>query len=216
MDDSGSSGAVRAKLRLSGGLPGGLIGSGGHGATEVQRALKSFPLSEGQKALWSIQQSNPATTIYHVPVAAFWDEPLDLAALKEAWQQLVQEQPALRATFRFDVTEPIQMIQEARPVMIHRENLFGLADSEIIRRIGEVSRQPFDLDRDPLWRVDAFLVSSTRNILLFSLHHLVFDGHSLAGLVEQPLLLSPDVCHRYIEPVNSTPKRLHKPRQPSL
>ena len=171
----------------------GRVGSAGHGAVEVKRALKSFPLSEGQKALWSIQQSNPATTVYHVPVATFWDEPLDLAALKQAWQQLVQEQPALRTTFRFDVTEPIQIIQEARPVVIHRENLLGLADSEIIQRIREVSRQPFDLEREPLWRVDAFSVSSSRNILLFSLHHLVFDGHSL-----RLLLRGLDSCYERI------------------
>jgi amino acid adenylation domain-containing protein len=184
-DCAPSPGSGRAKLRLSRGFSAGLVGSAGHGAPEAQRELKSFPLSEGQKALWSIQQANPATTVYHVPVATFWDEPLDLAALKQAWQQLVLEQPALRTTFRFDVAEPIQMIQEARPVVIHRANLRGLADSEIMRRIREVSRQPFDLERDPLWRVDAFSVSSSRNILLFSLHHLVFDGHSLRLLLSE-------------------------------
>jgi amino acid adenylation domain-containing protein len=173
-DDSG-----RAKLRLSRGFP------ADHKAPEVRRPLKSFSLSEGQKALWSIQQSNPATTAYHVPVATYWDEPLDLKALKQAWQQLVQEQPALRTTFRFDVTEPIQMIQEAKPVVIRPENFLGLADAEIIRRIREVSQQPFDLERDPPWRVDAFSISSSRSILLFSLHHLVFDGHSLGLLLSK-------------------------------
>ncbi len=174
----------------------------GNGATEAQRSLKSFPLSEGQKALWSIQQSNPATTAYHIPVATFWDEPLDLAALEQAWQQLVQEQPALRTTFKFDVTEPIQMIQEAKPVAIHRENLDGLADAEIIRHIREVNRRPFDLERYPLWRAYAFSISSSRSILLFSLHHLVFDGHSLG------LLLS-ELERRYRE-IRSGPRLVYR------
>jgi len=34
----------------------------------------------------------------------------------------------------------------------------------------------------------------------------VFDGHALAGLVEQPLLLGPNVRNRYIEAVNSPPQ----------
>jgi amino acid adenylation domain-containing protein len=173
-DDSG-----RAKLRLSRGFP------TDHGAPEVQCALKSFPLSEGQKTLWSIQQSNPAATAYHVPVATFWDEPLDLAVLKQAWQQLLQEHPALRTTFRFDVTEPIQTIQEAKPIVIQRESLSGLSDAEMMERIREVSRQPFDLERGPLWRVDVFSISSSRSVLLFSLHHLVFDGHSLGLLLSE-------------------------------
>jgi len=164
----------------------------GNGVPEADRILRSFPLSEGQKALWSIQQFNPATTAYHVPVATFWDEPLDLASMEQACQQLVQDQPALRTTFRFDVTEPLQMIHEPKPVVIHHENLAGLAYREIIRRLREVSREPFDLERDTLCRVFAFSISSSQSILLFSLHHLVFDGHSLG-------LLLHDVERRYRE-----------------
>jgi amino acid adenylation domain-containing protein len=170
----------------------------GSGASEASRILRRFPLSEGQKALWSIQQRNPGTTAYHVPVATFWDEPLDLAALEQAWQQLVQEQPALRTTFLFEVAEPLQMIHAPKPVVIHRESLDGLAHAEIVRRILEVSRQPFDLEREPLCRVYAFSISTSRSILLFSLHHLVFDGHSLG-------LLLREIERRYQEIRSGTP-----------
>jgi hypothetical protein len=44
----------------------------------------------------------------------------------------------------------------------------------------------------------------------------VFDGHSLAGLVEQTLLLSPHMCNRHIEPVDPSAECFHKPSQPSL
>jgi amino acid adenylation domain-containing protein len=166
-----------------------VFGPSGNGVCETQTTLGSFPLSEGQKALWSIQQSNPGTTAYHVPVATFWDEPLDPAALEQAWRKLVQEQPALRTTFRFDVTEPIQTVHEPKPVVIHRESLHGFADAEVTRRIREVSEQAFDMERDPLWRAYVFSISSSRSILLFVLHHLVFDGRSLGLLlhgIERP------------------------------
>ena len=169
-----------------------------NGASEANRILRRFPLSEGQKALWSIQQGNPGATAYHIPVATLWDEPLDLTALERAWQQLVQEQPALRTTFRFEGTEPLQTIHEPKPVVIHRENLDRLAHAEIIRRILEVGRQPFDLEREPLWRVHAFSISKSRSILLFSLHHLVFDGHSLG-------LLLYEIERRYREIRRGTP-----------
>src|SRR5258708_34258957 len=44
----------------------------------------------------------------------------------------------------------------------------------------------------------------------------VFDGHTLAGLVEQPFLISLYVCDGYVEPVNSSLECFHKPRQPGL
>src|SRR3989442_218605 len=44
----------------------------------------------------------------------------------------------------------------------------------------------------------------------------VFDGHTLAGFFEQALLLSPDVCNRHVEPVDSSLECVHKPRQPGL
>ena len=42
----------------------------------------------------------------------------------------------------------------------------------------------------------------------------VLDGHALARLVEQPLLLSPDVRHRHVEPVDTSLQRVHQPREP--
>src|SRR5262249_39067272 len=44
----------------------------------------------------------------------------------------------------------------------------------------------------------------------------VFDWQTLAGFVEQSLLLSPHVRDRHIEPVNSSMECVHKPCQPSL
>src|SRR5260221_752729 len=44
----------------------------------------------------------------------------------------------------------------------------------------------------------------------------VFNRHTLAGLVEQPFLISPYVCDGYVEPVNSSLQCFHKPRQPGL
>src|SRR5215831_6210728 len=44
----------------------------------------------------------------------------------------------------------------------------------------------------------------------------IFDWHTLAGLIEQSLLLSPHVRDRHVEPVNSSVECVHKPCQPSL
>jgi amino acid adenylation domain-containing protein len=174
------------RIQPAGGLPakGGNGNSMGGGAVSTSDPLRPFPLSEGQKALWSIQRSRPGSTAYHVPVGIFWNEPLDLLVLERAWQQLGQEQPALRTTFGFEVNEPFQVVHEKTTIRIEQESLVGLGDIEIRRRIREIGRQPFDLEKGPLWRVQVFPVSLSRNILLVSLHHLIFDGHSLGLLLK--------------------------------
>src|ERR1700722_7044799 len=44
----------------------------------------------------------------------------------------------------------------------------------------------------------------------------VFDGHPLAGFVEEPLLVSPHVRYRDVEAVNSPVECLHQAREPQL
>jgi hypothetical protein len=44
----------------------------------------------------------------------------------------------------------------------------------------------------------------------------VLDRHALAGSVEGPFLIGPDVCDGHVEPVYSSLERVHKPRQRGL
>jgi hypothetical protein len=44
----------------------------------------------------------------------------------------------------------------------------------------------------------------------------VLDGHTLAGLVEQSLLLCPDVSDRHVESVNAPVQGVNQPRQPRM
>jgi amino acid adenylation domain-containing protein len=141
-----------------------------------------FPLSEGQKALWSIQKANPRTTAYNVPLAFFWDGSLDLAILEAAWEQIVEAQPALRATFPFGAGEPMQKILPLGRSRVQREDLTDLHECEISQRILRAAQQPFELEQGPLWRLYAFSVPTDRNIVLIAIHHIIFDGRSL-GLV---------------------------------
>ena len=44
----------------------------------------------------------------------------------------------------------------------------------------------------------------------------VFDGHSLAGFIQQAFLPSPDLGHRNVEPMDSSLERVDQPGQPAL
>lgn len=141
------------------------------------------PLSEGQKALWSIQKADPQSVAYNVPFAFFWDGPLDAATLEKAWAQIVEAHPALRTVFGFGVSEPIQRVIPTVLVRVQQANLDQVEPNEIAERILAFAREPFDLENGPLWRLHSFSTpTDDRKIVLITLHHIIFDGQSL-GLV---------------------------------
>ena len=149
---------------------------------EDEQFSNGTPLSEGQKALWLIQKSDANSVAYNVPFAFFWDGPLDSAVLEKAWAQIIEDHPALRTVFRFGVDQPLQKVVPNMLVRIQQASLGTLDPNEMAEQVLAFAHQPFDLENGPLWRLHIFSTSSSRQIILLSFHHLIFDGHSL-GLV---------------------------------
>jgi amino acid adenylation domain-containing protein len=149
---------------------------------EQDQLSDGAPLSEGQKALWSIQKADPQSVAYNVPCAFFWDGPLDSATLGKAWAQIVEGQPALRTVFGFGVSEPVQKVIPTIFVRVQQANLDQAEPNQIAERILALARQPFDLENGPLWRLHIFPTPTDRKIVLITVHHIIFDGQSL-GLV---------------------------------
>jgi amino acid adenylation domain-containing protein len=163
--------------------PGRLFSSNRERPTSSQ--LGRFPLSEGQKALWSICQANPRGTAYHLPFALHWSGSIDLAILRQVLEEIAQEQPALRSTIAFDGVAPMQIVHEPGPIFIQREDCAGFTEEETAKLIKRLNAEPFDLAHGPLWRVYLLSLSKESSILLLELHHLIIDGRSAGFLLEE-------------------------------
>jgi len=134
---------------LDGGAPNGLARARQRELVPQEREQDQFdgaPLSEGQKALWSIQKADSQSVAYNVPFAFSWDGPLDSATLGKAWGQIVEAQPALRTVFGFGVSEPIQKVIPTMLVRVQQANLDQVEPNEIAERILAFAREPFDLE----------------------------------------------------------------------
>jgi amino acid adenylation domain-containing protein len=167
--DGASNGSARARQREP--MP-----------PEEDQLSDGAPLSEGQKALWSIQKADPQSVVYNVPFAFFWDGPLDAATLGKAWAQIVEGQTALRTVFGFGVSEPVQKVIPTMLVRVQQAKLDQVEPNQIAEGILALARQPFDLEDGPLWRLHIFSTPTDRKIVLITVHHIIFDGQSL-GLV---------------------------------
>ncbi|MFS8068581.1 MAG: non-ribosomal peptide synthetase, partial [Byssovorax sp.] len=143
-----------------------------------------LPLSEGQRALWAIQEMVPGNTAYHVPVALRLRADADPVLLEQALLRLGARHPMLRARIRRKDGEAVQEVEPALRVTLERENVSLLAESYLGRKLREESLRSIDLEAGPSWRAALFTGLGAGPVLLLVFHHLFVDGVSIPILLE--------------------------------
>ncbi len=148
-------------------------------------ATDSYPLSHGQQALWFLHQLAPTSPAYNIASAVRIRSALDIAALRRAFQALIDRHPALRTTFSALHGAPIQHVHAQAEVAFQAEDAASWSVEALDARLVEAAQRPFDLERGPLLRVHLFSRAPEEHVLLLALHHLVTDFWSLAVLVDE-------------------------------
>uniref|UniRef100_UPI00313D0246 amino acid adenylation domain-containing protein n=1 Tax=Pseudomonas sp. TH32 TaxID=2796397 RepID=UPI00313D0246 len=149
-----------------------------------------LPLSYAQERQWFLWQLDPHSAAYHLPAALRLKGKLDVAALEQAFNQLIARHEALRTTFVVDNEQPRQVIgaQAPRPLVV--ETLNGTPDDATIKAFVEhETRQLFDLQQGPLLRVRLLRLANDEHVLVLTQHHIVSDGWSVQLMVEELLTL---------------------------
>uniref|UniRef100_UPI000289BE31 non-ribosomal peptide synthetase n=1 Tax=Pseudomonas sp. PAMC 25886 TaxID=1125977 RepID=UPI000289BE31 len=149
-----------------------------------------LPLSYAQERQWFLWQLDPHSAAYHLPAALRLKGKLDVAALEQAFNQLIARHEALRTTFVVDNEQPRQVIgaQAPRPLVV--ETLNGTPDDATIKAFVEhETRQLFDLQQGPLLRVRLLRLANDEHVLVLTQHHIVSDGWSVQLMVEELITL---------------------------
>ncbi|HVR98866.1 MAG TPA: amino acid adenylation domain-containing protein, partial [Thermoanaerobaculia bacterium] len=153
------------------------------------------PLSSSQERLWFLDQLEPGGTAYNMPAVVRLTGSLDLPALARAFAGIIRRHEALRTTFATHEGRPVQVIAPAEDVFssLPVVDLTGLGearrDAETRRLAVEEAGAPFDLERGPLVRTRILTLSESEHVLLFTLHHAVSDGWSMALMVQEIVTL---------------------------
>ncbi|NOK22351.1 non-ribosomal peptide synthetase, partial [Corallococcus carmarthensis] len=148
-----------------------------------------LPLSFAQQRLWLIDQLEPGSALYNVPVAVRLEGHLRPDVLERALQEVVHRHDALRTTFVQVDGEPVQRIHADSPLPLGLVDLSEVPDaereSETRARVEAEMRRPFDLSTGPLIRTLLFKLADNEHVLVVTLHHIVSDGWSLGVLVRE-------------------------------
>ncbi|GAU67586.1 putative non-ribosomal peptide synthetase/polyketide synthase [Streptomyces sp. NBRC 110611] len=152
----------------------------GAGEAEGLPAGASYPLSRGQAALWAIHQSAPTSAAYNLPMALRMRPDADPGLLERAVRTVIERNPGLRINVKpgpDGADGPVQVVAERGLDMVEMD-LGHLTEQELLERIRELVRVPFDLERDPLYRVYFLRGPGAGPLLLLVFHHLITDGVS--------------------------------------
>ena len=145
-----------------------------------------LPLSFAQQRLWFIDQLEPGSAMYNIPMALRVRGELRRELLERVVGEVVRRHEALRTRFEIREGEPAQVIEEAEPVVAPMINVSGLEEREReqeARRIaGAEGARAFDLSRGPLLRGKLVRLAEQEQVLLFTMHHVVSDEWSMGVL----------------------------------
>jgi amino acid adenylation domain-containing protein len=144
----------------------------------------NLPCSYQQEGLWLLNQLDPASSVYHLPLAMRIHGELDIEALQRGLTVLVRRHESLRT--RFDDADglPFQVIDPAPcawPLQVTR--LPG--EDSVAEWVSREARRPFDLHAGPLLRSSIARVAPDEHVLLLVLHHIIADGWSIAVLTSE-------------------------------
>ncbi|NUT87299.1 amino acid adenylation domain-containing protein [Pseudomonas corrugata] len=141
--------------------------------------------SFGQERLFFLNRLDHSSTAYNIPLALELNGSLHVPTLRQCLDELIRRHEPLRTTF--SLGEDGQVVSIVHPQvadvlvytdLCHAPQPLSLARDQARRD----AQQLFSLENGPLLRVSLLRVAEQQHVLLFTLHHIIADGWSIAVL----------------------------------
>ncbi len=161
----------------------------------IPRDGSELPLSFAQQRLWFLDQLEPGSPFYNIPVALRIRGELNIDALQKTLSEIVRRHEVLRTTFKNVEGKPVLEVHSPGPVEIPLDDLRHLSpdqrEAEARQRAREEARTPFDLAKGPLFRTRLIQLGDDDFLALITMHHIISDGWSIAVFIEEVAKLYP-------------------------
>ncbi|MGW3816945.1 condensation domain-containing protein [Streptomyces sp. NPDC005046] len=140
------------------------------------------PASLGQHSLWLQSRLAREDSAYHVTAVFRLTGALDVTALTEALDAIVDRHESLRTVFalRDETLTQVVLPRLALDVPVRE-----LAPEAVPQAVHELLHQPFDLAEGPLLRFHLLRLAPQEHLAVLAVHHIVTDAASSAVLLEE-------------------------------
>ena len=148
-----------------------------------------LPLSYAQQRLWFLDQFEPNSAFYNIPLALRLVGTLHQVALEQSLYKIITRHEALRTNFVIVDGQSTQIIQTQTNwtlSIIDWQHLpLGEQESTLQQLVQQHAIQPFDLASEPLIRATLIILSETEHVLSVCMHHIVSDGWSMGVFIQE-------------------------------
>ncbi|MEH2102809.1 MAG: amino acid adenylation domain-containing protein [Nostoc sp.] len=143
---------------------------------------EDLPLSFSQERLWFLYQLQSDSSTYNVSFAFRLQGLLNITALEDSFNEIIQRHEALRTTFVAVENKPVQVISPSLKLILPVVNLQEFPEQEretqVLQLVKNEVQQPFNLEQGSLLRSSLVRLGENEYVLLLSVHHIAFDGWS--------------------------------------
>ncbi|WP_446224337.1 amino acid adenylation domain-containing protein [Nocardia sp. IBHARD005] len=162
-------------------------GAGARPALAARERPARIPLSLAQQRMWFLNQFDPGSVAYNIPMAVRLHGAIDVEALRAAVADLVARHETLRTIYPETDDGPIQQIlaeTEATP----RLEVHTIAPDQLTAAMHEFGSSGFDVRGQVPLRVALFELDADESVLAVVVHHIAGDGSSLTPLTRDLML----------------------------
>ncbi len=168
-----------------------------------------LPLSHAQERFWILDQLNPGSREYLLPVLIWLPRDARQAAVKEALSWLMTRHEVLRTCYVMDAEGLAAVVEPTAGVPLRVVGTTFMGVGKIVT--GELA-EGFDLRRAPLFRASLIHDGGDEQLLLLVCHHIICDGWSarvldselrelVAAIMEGRAPSLPELPLRYVDAV---------------
>ena len=135
--------------------------------------------SLAQERLWFLHQLDHQSAQYNMLIAWRLTGNLVVTAFQQSLQEIVRRHAVLRTTFKADAAGmPMAVVAPSVEVQFVVEERSGLDDAALEQLLTAEIDSSFDLTKGPLFRARLLKVAPAAHIVIWKVHHILFDGYS--------------------------------------
>ncbi|HFB68455.1 MAG TPA: hypothetical protein ENJ66_05790, partial [Calditrichae bacterium] len=175
-------------------LNGGNGGFGGddsnnHGGPPHDEDVFLFPASYGQQRMWFLDQFEPGSPYYNIPLAFRLTGAFNINVFRRVIEEIVARHESLRTTFTAIDGKPMQVISPRVQVDVPLIDISDLPEEEREQKMYQLAREEartgFNLETGPLFRAKIIRLAPQEHVVLITMHHIISDGWSVGILINE-------------------------------
>ena len=140
----------------------------------------TYPLSSAQKRIYySVKIIGEDNIVYNMPGAVLVEKILDIEKIKKVFSRILKRHSILRTRFIFKDNDIRQQVESNVDFEIP---VFYNKKDEIKNIVMNFSK-PFNLEKEPLIRMEVHYIDNKETLVLMDAHHIIMDGISLNNFI---------------------------------